>query len=372
MNQNHKPMPLTPADCDLRDFAFQPVEVRRLLTSETWIMGTGDERSAAITLWLECWHQVPAASVPNNDRMLAHLSQAGAKWGKVKVHALRGWVDGGDGRLYHPVVAEKALAAWIEKLMTSISGAVGNAKRWSIEVDTSDQEAKLGDAIQRLRAIAPQSPVLKKRQVVSIAPRSKTDRPPMPKSSPPDSGSDRKGEGEGDINSVANATDGGAVDRPPATFPPLPEPQAPQHEPPPPYQPSQQHEPPPPYQPSQQYEPPPPYQPSQQYEPPPPQADDMTKAELWSAGKSLLEQGGLPRAQCGSFVGKLVKDYGDAVVGEAVRSAVNAQPADPVEYLKACCQRAAGQRQPVNKQVALEQRNRAVADAWLAQQGAQA
>jgi hypothetical protein len=77
----------------------------------------------------------------------------------------------------------------------------------------------------------------------------------------------------------------------------------------------------------------------------------------------------LPKAQCGSFVGKLVKDYGEAVVVEAVRSAVTAQPADPVEYLKACCQRSAGQRQPVNKQIALEQRNRAVADEWLAQQG---
>lgn len=192
--------PLTPADCDLRDFAFQPIDVRRLLTSETWIMGTGDERSAAITLWLECWHQVPAASVPNNDRMLAHLSQAGVKWGKVKKHALRGWVDGGDGRLYHPVVAEKALAAWIEKLLTSISGAAGNAKRWAIEVDTRDQEAKLLDAIQRLRAIAPQSPVLKKKQVVSIATPSKSDRPPIKKSSPPDSSGDRKREGEGYID----------------------------------------------------------------------------------------------------------------------------------------------------------------------------
>lgn len=333
--------PLTPADCDLRDFAFQPVDVRRLLTSETWIMGTGDERSAAITLWLESWHQVPAASVPSNDRMLAHLSQAGTKWGKVKAHALRGWIDGGDGRLYHPVVAEKALAAWIEKLLTSISGAVGNAKRWSIEVDTSDQEAKLCDAIQRLRAIAPQSQALKKKQIVSIAARSKTDRPPIQKSSPPDSGGDRKGEGEreGDTYSVAKATGGEAASQPGAAFPPLPD------------------------------------LPADPQTPVPAQAlvpltaDDMTKAELWSAGKSLLQQAGLPKAQCGSFVGKLVKDYGEAVVVEAVRSAVTAQPADPVEYLKACCQRSAGQRQPVNKQIALEQRNRAVADEWLAQQG---
>lgn len=343
---NDKLMPLTPVDCDLRDFAFQPVDVRRLLTSETWIMGTGDERSAAITLWLESWHQVPAASVPNNDRMLAHLSQAGTKWGKVKAHALRGWTDGGDGRLYHPVVAEKALAAWIEKLLTSISGAAGNAKRWAIEVDTRDQEAKLVDAIKRLKAIAPGSSVLKKKQVVSIATPSKSDRPPMKKPSPPDSSSDRKGEGEGegerDIYSVGKPTGGQAASQPGAVFPPLPD------------------------------LPDDPPGPAQQPEDVLPAAGDMTKSELWPAGKSLLEQGGLPKAQCGSFVGKLVKDYGEAVVVDAVRAAVTAQPADPVEYLKACCQRAAGQRQPVNKQIALEQRNRAVAGEWLAQQGAAA
>jgi hypothetical protein len=97
--------------------------------------------------------------------------------------------------------------------------------------------------------------------------------------------------------------------------------------------------------------------------------DDLTKAELWSAGKSLLEASGLPAKQCGSFVGKLVKDHGDAIVIEAVRAAVLAQPADPVEYLKAACQRLTGQRQPMNKQIALEQRNRAVAEEWLASQG---
>lgn len=71
---------------------------------------------------------------------------------------------------------------------------------------------------------------------------------------------------------------------------------------------------------------------------------DLPKDELWKAGKSLLNQAGMPQAQCGSFVGRLVKDYGDAVVVDAVRAAVVARPADPAEYLKASCMRAAGQR----------------------------
>lgn len=65
--------------------------------------------------------------------------------------------------------------------------------------------------------------------------------------------------------------------------------------------------------------------------------EQMTKDELWSAGKSLLEQQGMPRAQCGSFVGKLVKDHGANAVVEAVRSAVVERPADAVSFLKAAC-----------------------------------
>lgn len=69
-----------------------------------------------------------------------------------------------------------------------------------------------------------------------------------------------------------------------------------------------------------------------------------TKEEIWKAGKSILEAAGVPKAQCGSFVGKLVKDYGDDVVVEAVRQTVLENPADPREYLKALCIRAKGQK----------------------------
>lgn len=71
---------------------------------------------------------------------------------------------------------------------------------------------------------------------------------------------------------------------------------------------------------------------------------ELPKDELWKAGKSLLTQAGMPKAQCGTFVGKLVKDYGEGVVVEAVRAAVVARPADPAQYMKAACMRAVGKR----------------------------
>lgn len=90
----------------------------------------------------------------------------------------------------------------------------------------------------------------------------------------------------------------------------------------------------------------------------------MTKDELWKVGKSLLQEAGMPAAQCGSFVGKLVKDYGDLIVVDAVRATVVSRPPDPASYLTAICQRVKGERKTPNRQEAIEQRNRSVADEW--------
>lgn len=106
------PDPLTPPDCDLRGFAFMPMDTIRLLDSDLFALSTGDEFKAALALWCKSWSQVPAGSLPVDDRILAHLSGAGAGWRKVKEMALRNWITCADGRLYHPVVAEKAMEAW--------------------------------------------------------------------------------------------------------------------------------------------------------------------------------------------------------------------------------------------------------------------
>ena len=110
------PAPLVPAEVDLRDFAFMPLDVARLMDSDLFAVSTGDEFKAAVALWCKAWGQVPAASVPDDERVLAHLSGAGRRWSKVREVALRGWVKCSDGRLYHPVVAEKANDAWEAKL----------------------------------------------------------------------------------------------------------------------------------------------------------------------------------------------------------------------------------------------------------------
>jgi hypothetical protein len=105
------PQPLTPSDCNLRGLPFMPLMVTQILQSETFGLSTGDEFKAAFALWCSSWMEVPAASLPNDERMLEFLSRS-RTWKRVRAVALRGWILCSDGRLYHPVIAANAMDAW--------------------------------------------------------------------------------------------------------------------------------------------------------------------------------------------------------------------------------------------------------------------
>lgn len=110
--------PLTPADCDLRDFGYMPVDVQRVCDSDLAALETPEACWAAFLLWCKSWHQVPAASLPDDDRVLAKFTgyqRAPDAWQAIREGAMRGWIKCADGRLYHPVVAEKANEAWFAK-----------------------------------------------------------------------------------------------------------------------------------------------------------------------------------------------------------------------------------------------------------------
>ncbi|WP_207796603.1 DUF1376 domain-containing protein [Sphingomonas oleivorans] len=106
------PEPMTPADCDLRGMAFMPLDVVRLVDSDLMALASGEAFKAAVTLWCKAWLQIPAASLPNDDRVLAHLSGLGSRWKRLKPMALHGFILCGDDRWYHPVIAEKAIEAF--------------------------------------------------------------------------------------------------------------------------------------------------------------------------------------------------------------------------------------------------------------------
>lgn len=111
--------PLTTMSTDLRDFGYMPLDVLRLRDSDLASVPNAEVFRVAVLSWCVGWHQVPAASLPDDDPALARLLGFGRDlvgWRKVREEGgLRGWVKCSDGRLYHPVVAEKANEAWEAK-----------------------------------------------------------------------------------------------------------------------------------------------------------------------------------------------------------------------------------------------------------------
>lgn len=160
------PSPLVPPEVDLRDFTFMPVDIGRLFGSEFHARSDDGAWRAGVTLWLKSYHQVPAASIPDDDLAQARLAEFGrdvASWREVKDAALRGWVKCSDGRLYHSVVAEKALEGWIEKLSQRKSSAAGNAKRYGQTFDPAPFDAAIETSLDNLAKLNPSSRFVAKR-----------------------------------------------------------------------------------------------------------------------------------------------------------------------------------------------------------------
>jgi len=109
------PAPLVPTEIDLSKLDGFMLDTVKLLGSELVALSTGDEFKAAVMLWCRAWKQRPAASLPDDDRILASFAGYGRDvkgWQKVREMALRGFVQCSDGRLYHQVLAADAVRAF--------------------------------------------------------------------------------------------------------------------------------------------------------------------------------------------------------------------------------------------------------------------
>lgn len=294
------PPPPVPAECDLTDFQYMELDVRRLRDSKFASTPSAEAFRAGVMLWCAAWHQIPAASLPDDDVELASLAGYGRmsfavkEWRKVRAEALNGFVLCSDGRLYHSVIAEKAVAAFKSKEAYAYKKFLDRMRK---ENGAREKQGK------PIYGIPTQEQWKSGAYPHGIPPEPVTTSGGIPQ----ENSLRGNGEGEGkgtETISVPNGT-GGFTAKP---------------------------------------------------------AADLTKDELWWAGKSLLAQAGTPAKQCGSIVGKLVKDYGDTVVIEAVRAAVVARPADPIEYLKATCMHAVGQRSGGRYQTAMGEVENAMAN----------
>lgn len=127
------PPPPVPSDADLTDFKFMPLEVARLRRSKAWLICKRRPELAfyMLNLWTAAWHERPAGSLEDDDDVLADAAMCSPdKWPKVRADVMRGWVKAADGRLYHPVVAEKVMDSWHGKVVA----------RWRKECDRVRKE----------------------------------------------------------------------------------------------------------------------------------------------------------------------------------------------------------------------------------------
>lgn len=158
------PDPMTAPDCDLRDFPYMPLDVLRLRDSGAAALADPEAFRACVLAWCASWHQVPAASLPDDDAALSVLLGYGrtvTAWRKVrKAGGLHGWVKCSDGRLYHPVVADKAREAWSRKEAQRERSRKGNQARWGSRGDGQSESLKDNPVIPKGQSDDPQRKVL--------------------------------------------------------------------------------------------------------------------------------------------------------------------------------------------------------------------
>lgn len=142
------PEPPIAPDVDLRAFDRMPLDVQKLMNSDTWTMADGWQSRALINLWSRAWHQVPAGSLPDSDAILAKWADV-PDWEHVRDVAIRGFHKCSDGRLYHPVLCELAINAESQRKQKSRAGKRGAKSRWGHKKQLSSgrHDSANGDAI---------------------------------------------------------------------------------------------------------------------------------------------------------------------------------------------------------------------------------
>lgn len=107
--------PLVPPDVDLRGTGWMPYWGHLLRGSELNASVSDAGFRAAHNLWWAAWNEVPAASLPDNDRLLCRFADLGSNLDAflaIRDEALHGFVKCDDGRLYHKFLAGEAIRAW--------------------------------------------------------------------------------------------------------------------------------------------------------------------------------------------------------------------------------------------------------------------
>lgn len=141
MAETTLPEPLVPAEVDLRNFLFMPLEVGRLRRSKSWLIAKRNPEIGfyMLNVWMGVWHNIPAGSLEDDDDVIADMAMCDPRrWDRVKADVMRGWIKCSDGRLYHPVVAEKVRDSWEVKVAQRKRTAAATEARRKRDAQSND------------------------------------------------------------------------------------------------------------------------------------------------------------------------------------------------------------------------------------------
>jgi len=108
-----RPKPPIPETVDLRSYPRILIGLAWLLDSEFAIRSSPGAYKALIRLLGASWRQVPAGSLPSDERLLSYWAGlAPDAWSAIREELLGELVLCDDGRLYHGRHAEDVMEAW--------------------------------------------------------------------------------------------------------------------------------------------------------------------------------------------------------------------------------------------------------------------
>jgi hypothetical protein len=98
-----------PEDTRAKGWRFE-LDHERIRQSDTWVLATLELRPWLLMLWMVAWEQTPCGSLPDDDELIsARIGMPLEQFITHKRVLLRKWEKAEDGRLYHPVLVQRAL-----------------------------------------------------------------------------------------------------------------------------------------------------------------------------------------------------------------------------------------------------------------------
>ena len=328
-----KPIPYS-SDICAKGWRFE-LDHERIKRSDTWALATSDIRPWLLMLWMTAWAEEPCGSLPNDDELIAaKIGMPIDMFQQNRARLMRGWWIAEDGRFYHDTLIQRVHE------MLKLRDAERDRKRdYRIRKD-AERSASGGENVPRLsrgtttgqtvghhrpsHGCPTGSDATRTRTSTSTS-TSRREIPSVPigtdaaeaSSTPPAWHADDEGVGEyGAFPPSYGGPDADYGGLPSSIDAPLKrapvEPEA-----------------------GGQADP---------SEPPEMTAEERRRADAWSGAKDLLNQHGMPKKQTGTFIGRLVRDFGEDAALDVMEQAVVDRPANPDSWMTAMCQRVTGRR----------------------------